>query len=712
MNSSLFQALGIIDCAILRYLGRNFFEVVFSKDDWFYRLLPEASGNKSFELSEQSAFLNDFLLDAEGFWVKHNSGQIHSGIWTETIEQEEFHLEAIAAFAGGERFIVINNVQHEYREQQKTLQVARELLITNDRLQSQHQYMNERLSSVLKQNASLLELNLPIQQAIENASLGVIITDEQLKPLNINRSAWQLFGLEADIAERTPLSIILDMFAQQFPEFEQVIETRRDWSGEFYWHYPPRFHKWFQCEIHPIMTANRHLKHWVFTISDMTRLKYLLQNNEALALHDSLTGLPNRQYFWQMLEQNIAQEKRCYVMYVDVDNFKRINELYGHLTGDAMLISAGKRIKKQLKKGEFLARIGADEFAIIAYPDNTSDEHLNNELALEYVTELATHIREDSTTPHYTERDEQCMLPLRIGIATYPEDASQAESLMKSADLALHATKLFAQDPIQFYSKDLQQASEQRLHLESQLRDAITNEKLTLYLQPIIDLSSGKIVKAEALIRWFREDGSSIAPDVFIPVAEQSGLIHPLGKWIVNEVCKMLADFKRHNVNVKISMNLSARQVSDHQLFDFIKSTVERFAIDPHKLELELTEGVLVDSYAKAQKLLRSLRDMGITVAIDDFGTGYSSLSYLKHLPIDHLKIDRSFISDLDSDEDDKAIVLAILALANQLKLGVIAEGVETEQQRDFLKQHACMSAQGFLYARPMSLQDFYEFIG
>ncbi|MDM7859054.1 EAL domain-containing protein [Alteromonas sp. ASW11-36] len=710
MNSSLFQALGIIDCAILRYMGRKHFEVIFTKDEWFFDLLPEATGNSKFELAENSAFLNDFLLDAEDFWQKHNTGQIHSGIWTENTANRQLHLEAIAAYAGGERFIVINNMQHEYKEQQKTLQVARELLISNDKIQAQHQYLNDRLSKVLSQNASLLELNLPIQQAIEHASIGVIITDQKFKPITFNPASWSIFELDPQSADTTPLAIVTDMFDDQFPEIERLKAHRSSWSGDLYWHYPPRYHKWLQCEIHPVMDEGLGLKHWVITLADVTRIKYLLQTNEDLALHDSLTGLPNRQYFWQTLEQSIRAEEHFFVMYVDIDKFKNINELHGHLTGDSMLISVSKRIKKRLQRSDFLARIGADEFAIVIKPSPDIELEPGSDI-LDRVTDIAAVLREDSRSPHFTERDERCNLPLRIGIASYPADASTTEAIMKAADLALHAAKLFSQDPIQFYSSDLKTASEARLRLESQLREAIAKEQLQVYLQPIYDLSSGRIVKAEALLRWFPTKDSSIGPDVFIPIAEQTGLIYPLGKWVITKVCELLTVFKQHNINIKLAMNVSPRQVSDRHLFEFIKSTAERLGVDAHKLELELTEGVLVDNYNKAQKLLNSLREMGVTIAIDDFGTGYSSLSYLKHLPIDHLKIDRSLISDIDTNEDDRAIVLAILAMATQLRLKVIAEGVETMEQQEFLKQHRCASAQGFYYAKPMPLESFIAFM-
>jgi EAL domain-containing protein (putative c-di-GMP-specific phosphodiesterase class I) len=277
---------------------------------------------------------------------------------------------------------------------------------------------------------------------------------------------------------------------------------------------------------------------------------------------------------------------------------------------------------------------------------------------------------------------------------------------MKYADLALHHAKQRGADPVQFYSLDLKIASERRLKLEEALRHAIERNQFELHIQPIFDLCSNKIVKAEALLRWHISDEETISPEEFIPIAEESGQIVSIGRWVISEVCRVLARLTKESLSIPLSLNLSPRQISDRHLFDFINNAVIKNRVSPDLLELEITEGVLVDNHEKVRKLLQELREMGVRVAIDDFGTGYSSLSYLKYLPIDCLKIDQSFVFDLATNPDDQAIVLAVIAMAKSLKLKVIAEGIETELQKRFLEEHECLTGQGFYLSSPLPIHD------
>lgn len=698
MQQSLIQALGIIDCSILKRIGKNHFEVLHSNTDWFAELVPEAQAKSTFEFSGDSAYLQDFLIDAEEFWQIGNAGQIQSGIWSEQTPERILRLEAIAAVANGERFLVISNLQQEYERQQKTLQVARELLLSNDKILAQHEYVHERLDALLNEKENLQDIQAPIQQAIDNATFGVMIVDASLNPVNQNPAIFDLFELAQNDTEQHPLDIVLSLFEKQFPEFDRVFATASRWNGELFWHKPPHTSKWLQLAIYPVLDEHKSVKHWLFIVSDVTRLKYLLQTNEKLTLYDGITSLPNRQFFWQSLEQQIKSQKAMYVLYLDVKHFKRVNELHGHRAGDDLLVQITKRIQPLLSQDDMFARVGGDEFAIIhqaASPEDCKD--------------LASRLISAIEIPFYTESQQKCMVGLNIGAAHFPRDASNAEDLMKFADLAVYEAKKKAKSAIMFYSLELKEASRKRLELEAALRDAIENNQFELFLQPMLNLETGEVIKAEALLRWHLPDGQMAMPDDFIPVAEQCGLIVPIGKWVIARACEMLNVLKRYHDTLKLSVNLSPRQVSDRYLFDFIQSAVEMSDINPALLELELTEGVLVDNYDKVQLLLDEVRNMGISVAIDDFGTGYSSLSYLKSLPIDHLKIDRSFVQDLDTDENDKAIVLAVIAMAHSLKLGVIAEGVENEKQREFLKLNHCDTAQGYLFSKPVPFDQFCE---
>jgi len=709
--SELVQALGIVNCAVLKRVGQNTFETLSANTDWLHWLLPDSYEHYIFTINESSPYLLDFLIDAEDFWANNKTGRLHSGMWSEDCEDFQgarttLRLEAFAAVADNTQYLVINNVAHEFKRQQQTLQAARELLITNEKMQAQHDYLNARLSGLLAKNADLLALHLPVQQAIQNTHVAVVITDGDHNALFTNPAVQVLFETKPEQAGFKPHDLIRNLLRNQFPEHERIYHEGLPWSGELYWHHPPAFHKWLQAGISPVINNKHQVTHWIYTLSDNTRVKYLLQRNENLALHDVLTQLPNRQYFWQTLVKHIDEENPFYLIYIDLQGFKRVNELHGHAVGDEFLVQAAERLSDSCNENDFIARIGADEFAILQFigEDSPKDAHARCDA-------LADRLLHAFSVAFYTQNNESCLLPIRVGISNYPLDAIQPETLVKAADMALnetrHATFVFKQ----FYSAELQKSNDARLKLETQLREAIEKEQLQVYLQPILDLKTETLVKAEALLRWRPSSNEAITPDVFIPIAERTGLIVPLGKWVIEQVCQLLSDFRKKNINIKLSINLSPKQVSDRYLFDFIKTSATKAGIDAEKLELELTEGVLIDDYEKVARLLSELRKMGVSIAIDDFGTGYSSLSYLKHLPIDHLKIDRSFVFDLDTDDDDKAIVLAILAMAKQLKLSVIAEGVETEAQRNFLKQHNCTSAQGFFYSKALSVDDFYDFI-
>ena len=699
MPSSLIHALGIIDCIILKRVGENEFELLLENDAWCNVLLPEARQGHRFEIPQDSAFLFDFLHDAEPFWTENRELKHHSGIWSESFGNETLRFEAIAANVDDEHFLVVCNQQQEYLRQQKTLQVARELLLSNDKMLAQYDYMHERLDQALHERQSIETLQAPIVQAIESANFGVIITDNKLNPVSVNPATLKMFDLPQETDKDVPFQTVMSLFEKQFPEFDRVFTTASRWNGELFWHKPPSIDKWLQVAIYPVKNDNLAIQNWLLLINDVSRIKFLLKSNERLSMYDKLTQLPNRQFFWESLNASIDAQVPLFLLYIDVKHFKHINELYGHLAGDEVLGQLAQRLAPLLKRNDVIARIGGDEFAILLH--NTSDYQQCRNFAQQLIETL--------DTPIYTQQNQRCQMGLNIGAAHFPSDTTDAEDLMKYADLAMYEAKKKPKSSIQFYSHELEQASLKRIEIEESLRRAIKEEQFELYLQPMLDLDTGRIIKAEALLRWHLPDGSLASPDDFIPIAEQSGLIVPMGKWVLSRACQMLNILQQYNPDLKLSVNLSPRQVGDRHLLEFIRTLIERTGVAPNTLELELTEGVLVDNYAKVQYLLDEVRKLGITVSIDDFGTGYSSLSYLQKLPIDHLKIDRSFVQDLDSNDGDQAIVLAVIAMAHSLKLGVIAEGVETEQQKRFLRENQCDSAQGYLFSRPVPLDDFCQ---
>jgi diguanylate cyclase (GGDEF)-like protein len=711
---SLFQSLGLVDCALLKHQANNTFTVIHAPVGWFYWLFPDAKENATIQLENDGSFIHNFLIDAQEFWLNESSAsdkqQIQSGIWKETIkgpngQSKEVCLECIAAIAIEQRFLIINNAESAYEQKQSTLQTARETLLSHDKMQAQHDILSERLSSVIKRNETVLDLHLPVEQAIQNADFGVVIIDTSQRVLFSNPCAYDYFELDPFRASVTPFAIIKQLIEGQYPESVNIFQNAKTWNGELYWHCPPNFHKWLQVSVQPVRNNASAVAHWVITLSDTTRIKHLLQKNENLILNDALTGLHNRQYMWKFLDKACTDSRPLSLLFIDIIRFKRINELYGHASGDKILQDVALHITEIAPKNSYVARIGSARFAlIIHFEDNLSntEQHI-------IVNEVSAKLNERLSVPFLTQSNAPCLVETNTGIAFYPQDSADAESFVKAADIALKGA-VTSSSKTKFYSKAMLIANEERLQLEEKLKSALENDEFRLFLQPIIDTYSERIVKAEALLRWKSPKGEDVSPDIFIPIAEQTGLIIPLGNWVIKQVCGLLSFLKENDIDIKLAINLSPKQVSDRYLFDFIKATTTQSGVDAKRLELELTEGVLVNDYEKASNLLNSLRDMGVSIAIDDFGTGYSSLSYLKHLPIDHLKIDRSFIRDIDISEDDRAIVLAIIAMAKQLRLSVIAEGVETEKQRDFLHYHDCQSMQGYFYSKPVPADEFIRF--
>lgn len=709
MDLSILQTLGIVDCAVLLRVNKSQFRLLDAAGSWIYKLIPNASVGQTTLIDEESLFLNDFLLDAEQFWATHYQGQVKSGIWTEQNGKEVLYLEAYAAVQENRAYLILKNAEQLYHERKHTLQIARELTISNDEVMERHDYLSERLRSILIDHAQI-NSRLPLHEAIRYANIGVVITDHKMFVQEINPAAFDIFDLPANKNHDNLLQTIIDLIDRQYPE-KSIFKGSKHWSGELFWHTPPISSKWLKININPVLSTAGQISHWIISFSDQTRIKHLLQTNEELALHDPLTGLPNRQYFWQTLQSCVTNEEPFYLLSIDIINFKNANELYGYLEGDNLLVQVAKRLSKNLAKDDFITRIGADEFMIIRKFNKANkkfDQSAFSDDTLNFANELTSACCE----PYFTKDDRRCELPVKIGIAEYPSDAKKTEELLNCADLALSFAKIEVNTNVQFYTEQLKEASKRRLLLENALKDAIENDELELYLQPIYDINSGKIIKAEALLRWCYK-GVIVMPDEFIPIAEASDSINVIGRWVISRACEIIKRLESNNIKVPLCVNFSPKQIYDINLISFIRSNIEMMNIDTQMLELEVTEGVLINNYQKVSTFLHELKLQGVSISVDDFGTGYCSLAYLKHLPIDSLKIDRSFIKDVATCDDDNAIVTAIIALAQKLNLGIVAEGIETNEQQAFLLANNCNVGQGFLFSKPVNLDSFEKlFVG
>lgn len=446
---------------------------------------------------------------------------------------------------------------------------------------------------------------------------------------------------------------------------------------------------------------------------NLTRIKSSAEDKiHKLAYYDTLTNLPNRIMFIQTLSDNMRQDEngevqRNAIVAIDLDHFKDINDSMGHNVGDAILRAVGKRLRASLPESAMVSRTGEDEFAV-TMPLGT---HLQSS------RDLAEKVMGVIKAEPFKVFNEQFQVRASIGVATFPDNGIDPDIVMKNADIALNRAKEEGRDGIKEYSEDFDRAVQQRFQMLRDLRDAMTNNELSLHYQPQLNLKTGKVIGAEALIRWFKPDNSKegfqfISPAEFIPVAEQSGLIVPIGEWVMKQACTDAMIWKeKHGHDIRVAVNVSAMQFCNSDIVSFTKKVLKDTGLDATRLELEVTESVFMDDIEHTIDTLKQLHGLGIELAIDDFGTGYSSLSYLRQFPIDRLKIDQSFIRNALENADDAAITKTIVNLGHSLSLHVIAEGVETADHEQFLIDHDCDEVQGYRYCRPVKQDDFIAFI-
>ena len=698
MDIHLLNALGITDCAIFR--STTSLQCLTPDVSWLHKIVSLDDDDKIKPDAFSSIFLNDFMTDANDIWQNDSVFTLSSGFWTEEVENESLHLEALAINSGkGEHFLVIKNVESQYEEKQKTLQAARELLLSHHEIVGQHEYIRQRLDKTLLKNKNYEKLVPPIKQAIHHLDTGVVILDKDRETVLDNKSARQLLSCSRSNDSANRLKHLLEDVSVPDTFLPTLIEKRSAWQGELYWQPTENYEVWLQVTIHPVIHDNE-LTHWVYLLTDISHIRNKEESVLSATGMDSLTKIANRNFFNNYVQKLVQEEVNFALFIIDIREFKKINEKLGYHSGDEILKSFASRLQGFVGNSGFIARIGSNEFSIVKRTDTFSGVN-----PLDYAQDMKKKLVNTYTSLHGTESN----LGINIGIACYPEHGEQANVLLRHADIALQIAKFQGKNVILEYSDMLHRQHQSMSELESKLRTAIENDQLALFLQPIVDLQTGKIVKCEALARWKTEDGSYIPPDVFIPLAERTELIFPFGEWLVEEACNAIDKLTEANLDIRLAINISGRQVTDLVLLHQIQSSLKRRAIDPRHLSIELTESVFIDSLDTVSVLLNELRSMGITISIDDFGTGFSSLVYLKKLPIDELKIDRSFVSDLEENTDDQAIIQAILGLAKNLNISIIAEGVETQEQQTFLVDNACTYAQGYYFDKPMSIRDFVE---
>lgn len=514
------------------------------------------------------------------------------------------------------------------------------------------------------------------------------------------RAVAQLLGSRIwDLSQLTPDS----MSWEQLRKLLRTRQTFRDFEFSFRNDQDELYH--FALSGEPMFDDEGQFAGYRGISRDITEKKQIARHIEHLATHDALTGLPNRVMFSEILNQAIRSadrypEQRFAVLFIDLDRFKLVNDNYGHHVGDELLRHVAMRLRQPLRESDVLARLGGDEFVLLLQRIDSSDTAMsiaNNILAL-FETPILLHGRE-------------CDISASIGISLYGEDAHDESSLMRHADAAMYAAKDQGRNNAQLYAIDVHYRTRERAEMESELRHALDRNELSLEYQAKLDLHSDRICGVEALLRWSSPALGQVSPDRFIPVAEESGLILKIGEWVLQTACQQMLEWEAHGIeDLQLAVNLSARQFNDPDLDGKICQVLQATGFPAQRLELEITESTVMRNPERSMAVMADLRRMGIRIAMDDFGTGYSSLGQLRDYPLDTIKIDRRFVSELSWNREDQAISRAIITMGKTLDLTVVAEGVEFPDQLSILREHGCDQIQGFHFHRPQAGEHFPDF--
>ncbi|HEX8979432.1 MAG TPA: EAL domain-containing protein [Parasulfuritortus sp.] len=542
-------------------------------------------------------------------------------------------------------------------------------------------------------------------RVFENTAEGVIITDAKARILTVNPAFTALTGYEEhEVLGHTPALL---HSGRQNPTFYQALwrdlKDTGTWQGEI-WNQRKNgeiYPEWLT--ISSVNDADGQTTHYVGVFSDISSVKRAQAAQEFLAHHDPLTGLPNRSLLRSRLEQSIQHARRDgrgrAVLFLDLDRFKDVNDSLGHSVGDELLRIVATKMEKQIRSGDTLARLGGDEFIVLVEDSATPEQ----------AARVAGKLLALFEQPFFV-ADSEIFVTASIGISLFPSDGGDVDTLVSNADLAMYQAKALGRNNYQFYAPEMTDRILERTHLEHALRGALGRNEFTLHYQPQVDIATGSLLGVEALLRWHHPELGLVPPARFIPAAEEIGLIGEIGAWVLREACRQAVDWQAAQLDVpRISVNLSVRQLERSQLLDQVARILEETGLRSERLELEVTESMIMRQTDDAISVLSGLREMGVQLAVDDFGTGYSSLSYLKQLPLNRLKIDQSFVRDLGTNDDDLAIVRTIIALGRNLGLDVVAEGVEQATQAEHLRREGCLVAQGYLFGRPMDAAQLHR---
>jgi diguanylate cyclase (GGDEF)-like protein/PAS domain S-box-containing protein len=541
-----------------------------------------------------------------------------------------------------------------------------------------------------------------LSQAVEQSPADVVITNAEGVIQYVNPRFCQITGYASKEVIGQKPSILKSgrTPAALYEALWETISAGREWRGELLNRKKDGSLFWQHAIISPIRDAKGEITHYISVKEDISIRKEYEERLVRQANYDALTGLPNRVLAMDRLRQAIAQAQRygrkVALMLLDLDDFKKVNDTLGHAAGDLLLKEASLRLVDCLREGDTVARLGGDEFVLLL-PDLTDTS--SAEVVAEKILSVCNQ--------PFDVNGHEVYIAGSVGIALFPDDERDPMLLMRNADAAMYRSKREGKGIFRYFTPEMNAKALEHMRMEAQLRHAIERDELMVHYQPLVDSGTGRLVGAEALLRWSNPVLGDISPDQFIPLAEETGLILPIGAWVLRTACRQAATWQRPGHEVFVAVNISGKQFQKRTLVDTVRSALAESGLPASCLELEITESVLLEHTQETLSIIQELESLGVGFAIDDFGTGFSSISYLRRFPFDTLKIDRSFIKDLHENEDDAELVKSIIAMANSMRLKVVGEGVETHGQREFLRTSGCHIAQGWLYSRPIPGEQF-----
>ncbi len=551
-----------------------------------------------------------------------------------------------------------------------------------------------------------------IATVLDTARALVMVRNRQGRIVRFNRACEQVTGYAAAEVERRrawDFLLPVEEAARERAVFENLLAGKYPGDYQSHWITRDGGRRLIAWSNSLLQDASGEVEHVISTGIDITERRQAEEQVQFLAYYDGLTNLPNRVLFKEHLNQALAYSQRherlMAVLFFDLDRFKQINDTFGHSLGDLLLKGVAERLRTGVRISDCVARQGGNELetSVGRFGGDEFTIMVTDVASVQSAARIARRVIQAITEP-FVLNQQEVFVTASVGISLYPFDGTTAEALLKHADTAMYAAKNQGRDNYHFYSPAMNSKSLNKLSLENDLRRAIGREEFVMHYQPKFQVASGRVVGAEALVRWMHPRKGLLPPLDFIPLAEETGMIMPIGEWCLRAVCRQILAWQQAGLApVPVSVNISAVHFRQRGLLETVARILRETGVDPTLLELEITESIIMQNEEEADRILRKLKAMGVRISVDDFGTGYSSLSYLKRFTLDALKIDRSFVKDLITDPDDRAITTAIIAMARSLGLKVVAEGVETEQHMDFLREQRCDEVQGYLFSPPLA---------